>query len=684
MDGGSSSSHVVKQKPRSILPADMRSSDDDSADRINPINIPVRQRKLIKAALLGLAPANESELSAVESAPNAQHALKRKLNEMQDDQNTYTEIFEALRCRPEKEAMDILHRIRSGIDPRAILSRIKEGDLLLQVSLKAETRHRYVFPYSTEMPAYLRRSSTAYLRSLLYEWSMDDSAESLQAMANMSSEGHSPYTKPYHSAGVVDPLLGSAKPSEWTTVSADDAMMRKMLQVYFLNEYTWLNCFQKDYFLADMAAGRSRFCSALLVNALLASASMSYNGARSRHEYWSPNTLGYRFLTEAKRLWELEMEMERSRLTTVQAGVLLNIAHSMSGRDIIGWSYTVRAAEIAHTLGIFTSEKAVKSMTMRRARDFTAWAFFSYQILHAYVFQDTPELAHPPKAPLPDPSHDPAWFGEVWLRYPGDRMVYPTHFALQFKATVELRLIMHEICIQCFGDTMPSVVSQDKMSTIYAQLCDWYQKLPLPLQAENIALPSQIMLHMSYHSVLSGTFSAIQSPLLLVNAGESSTKEVVANADDSLELLIRLYYLRHGFEVGEKFLPSILSQLALRSLNALRKRESPSDVEAVKSTLVLAVKGLRDQGESFYLCQVLLRLLKSKMGSGELRLLSQEAELDDAADWQERQMKEVRGRWPPFIGVVDDPEAFRLSNLVKEYMDSHSDEESTYTSGSSP
>lgn len=73
-------------------------------------------------------------------------------------------------------------------------------------------------------------------------------------------------------------------------------------------------------------------------------------------------------------------------------------------------------------------------------------------------------------------------------------MVYPTHFALQFKATVELRLIMHEICMQCFGDTMPSVVSQHKMSTIYGQLCDWYQKLPLPLKAENIALPSQIML----------------------------------------------------------------------------------------------------------------------------------------------------------------------------------------------
>lgn len=184
--------------------------------------------------------------------------------------------------------------------------------------------------------------------------------------------------------------------------------------------------------------------------------------------------------------------------------------------------------------------------------------------------------------------------------------------------------------------------------------------------------------------MLSGTFSAIQSPLLLVNARESSTKEVVANANDGLELLIRLYYLRHGFEVGDKFFPSILSQLALRSLNALRERESPDDAEDVKSTLVLAVKGLRDQGESFYLCQVLLRLLKSKMGSGELRLLSQVAELDDAADWQERQMKEVRGRWPPFIGVVDDPEAFRLSNLVKEYMDSHSDEESTYTSGSSP
>ncbi len=51
----------------------------------------------------------------------------------------------------------------------------------------------------------------------------------------------------------------------------------------------------------------------------------------------------------------------------------------------------------------------------------------------------------------------------------------------------------------------------------------------------------------------------------------------------------------------------------------------------------------------------------------------------------ERQMYEIQARWAPSIlKVTDDPEAQRLSNLVKQYMDMHLDSESDQTSNTSP
>lgn len=98
-----------------------------------------------------------------------------------------------------------------------------------------------------------------------------------------------------------------------------------------------------------------------------------------RYEYWNTQSLGYQFLSEAKRLWELELC--KPKLTTVQAGPILNIIHNMCCQDKLGWAYTMQSVTMGHGLGIFSP--STKQFTKREqdARDFTAWCIFTFQRL---------------------------------------------------------------------------------------------------------------------------------------------------------------------------------------------------------------------------------------------------------------------------------------------------------------
>jgi hypothetical protein len=167
------------------------------------------------------------------------------------------------------------------------LRHVNYGDVLVQMALVPEARYRYEFPYLPDMPPFLRQLDNPYLDSEVYEYTLRGLRESSQQsdqpqpqsllLAESGTDSVSvygagqrdPYLKPYLSATVIHPWLDSVKPSKWTTVSDDDCLMRKLLHDYFLFEYDWFTFFHKDYFLEDMAAENHRFCSPILVNALL-------------------------------------------------------------------------------------------------------------------------------------------------------------------------------------------------------------------------------------------------------------------------------------------------------------------------------------------------------------------------------------------------------------------------------
>jgi hypothetical protein len=72
-----------------------------------------------------------------------------------------------------------------------------------------------------------------------------------------------------------DARLASAR--NWTSVTEDTNLLVALLSAWTVREYSYYHYLDREAFLDDMAAGRSDFCSPLLVNALLASACVRFH-----------------------------------------------------------------------------------------------------------------------------------------------------------------------------------------------------------------------------------------------------------------------------------------------------------------------------------------------------------------------------------------------------------------------
>lgn len=209
-------------------------------------------------------------------------ALKRKHDESQHENLIYRELYRLLVTVSEADALNILQRLRAGTDVETAVRQVHDGDLLLQLALRPESRFRYQFPYLPSMPAPLQASDNPFLESLLYEGSVQGFAQPLaqqqqqQQQPSFTAESvHARsnshiYMKPYHAAELVDSRLASAKAANWTSVTTDDNLFRLLLRAYLNHEYCVAPAFQKDYFLYDLARGKGRLCSPLLVNSVMA------------------------------------------------------------------------------------------------------------------------------------------------------------------------------------------------------------------------------------------------------------------------------------------------------------------------------------------------------------------------------------------------------------------------------
>ena len=171
---------------------------------------------------------------------------------------------------------------------------------------------------------------------------------------------------------------------------------------------------------------------------------------------------------------------------------------------------------------------------------------------------------------------------------------------------------------------------------------------------------------MYYHHLL----LTIYEPLRNADPTDEATpQQMVANARKHLRTLVRLYYLRHGFDSMDLFIVIPLMLVGYECIDAINDGLSETRLEDLRSTLMLVAKGLCNQRRNHYLAEALFRVIRGRMRPQEVALLRDTVGLEEEeSDGKREMVQAVRSHWP--VGVVKkvgDLYSHILTNLVESY-----------------
>lgn len=168
---------------------------------------------------------------------------------------------------------------------------------------------------------------------------------------------------------------------------------------------------------------------------------------------------------------------------------------------------------------------------------------------------------------------------------------------------------------------------------------------------------------MYYHNLILNIFE----PLLGAETGRNPTpQQIVADANKNVRTLVRLYHLRHGFDAMDLFICIPLILIAFKCVDAINECTPASQLEELRSTLILVAKGLSSQRRNHYLSEALFRVIRGRMRAQEASILKGVLNLDDENPEEKKRapFQAVRSAWTVSV-VKEDTQV--LNHLVENY-----------------
>lgn len=128
----------------------------------------------------------------------------------------------------------------------------------------------------------------------------------------------------------------------WTSVTHDQGFIRHLLDLYFTWQHSFFQSFPENLFRDDFAAGRTKYCSSMLVNAICAAGCFLSTREGS-------DGLVNQFYDEASRLLK---ENRQSTITTVATLYLTSYVEGTKGRLSDLWMSAGASALMAVDLNL--------------------------------------------------------------------------------------------------------------------------------------------------------------------------------------------------------------------------------------------------------------------------------------------------------------------------------------------
>ncbi|KAJ5982298.1 transcriptional regulator family: Fungal Specific TF [Penicillium sp. IBT 35674x] len=494
--------------------------------------------------------------------PNSDHrrkgVCKKDADTLRTRHTTLQTLFQALLNYEEDDAFDLVREIRSCDD----LETVAQSVISRQSGLLSapETRD----PTSDDNSSKVDRFEYE-LSGKMGELMLDGSRKFIGGTSNLiflPLDSELQESTPV-AENILNPVNDTNLIRRWTRVTEDNLLISHLLTMYFTWHYPFFTILAKDIFYRDLRRNiPSPYCSALLVNAMLALGCHFSSWPGAFTDPGNIATAGNHFFKEAKRLIHENDEHEDAKLCTVQAFALMSVREAGCGREGQGWVYSGLSFRMAFDLGL---NVAASNMGARNFTDegvdahlITFWGCYLVDKCWSNYLGRQPQLSSS-NTNVPKFDVLPQEETDMWSPYTdagvGQEHTQPSRIravALQISKLCEinndlLRYFYHP------SDSEKSQSKQSKskkLSEVHTRLETWKNELPREFEPKEGQLPQVLVMHM-FEQVL---FIHLYRPFLKYTKATTplpshvSPRKFCTQAASIISKLLRMYKRTYGLQ----------------------------------------------------------------------------------------------------------------------------------------
>ncbi|KAL0932031.1 C6 transcription factor [Colletotrichum truncatum] len=490
-------------------------------------------------------------------------ALKRENQALKKENETKKRQIEALLARLNSMSSEARSQTIKGInfltDPNVALrtTRPSEPNPLeflprLHTNVEFELMRKYpaAYPLLRDMPQPANPESEDFRPSKMRRItemtdSESSSPEPSATPANLTRTGSSSYGAPNEQALLrpisssyfdfstqnvhppvrADPRLKDLDITYWTAVSIPSDVAAQVISLYLETDHAILGLFDPDLFIHDLIHFEHRFCSPLLVSALLSFACQAYATYHSAASGWS-----HELQAEADRLWRADKE---DSLTSIAALAFLVQSAGCNGDGELDVQYIKDTVAMAKRMKLFGTPDTCTATDLNnlteedaRAKVQAAWGVFGTLCLAAQFYLPA-TTEYPPTLPIPgrgskvggwktsentntSRSSSPEAFLTPEPSPSRRKREQLTPASETFAALCELWAIASRITWYYQHDTGPGRASQGFALGKYHKLLAWAANLPESMTRSKHSPGHVLFCHMCFH----GTVLYLFRPLI--------------------------------------------------------------------------------------------------------------------------------------------------------------------------
>ncbi|KAJ6102571.1 hypothetical protein N7486_004998 [Penicillium sp. IBT 16267x] len=559
--------------------------------------------------------------------PNSDHrrkgVYKKDADTLRTRHTTLQTLFQALLNYDEADAFDLVREIRSCDDLEAVAQSVISRQSGLLSAQEAKD------PASDDNPSEVDQFEYE-LSGKMSELMLDGSRKFIGGTSNLIFLP--PGSELHESASTVENILGPVNDTNlirrWTRVTEDDLLISHLLTMYFAWHYPFFTILAKDLFYRDLRRGiPSQYCSALLVNAMLALGCHFSSWLGAFTDPGNIATAGNHFFKEAKRLIHENDEHENAKLCTVQAFALMSVREAGCGREGKGWVYSGLSFRMAFDLGlnIDASNMGAPNLTDEEvdARRITFWGCYLIDKCWSNYLGRQPQLSSS-NINVPKFEVLPQEETEMWSPYTdagvGQEHTQPARIravALQISKLCEisndlLRYFYHPPDLEKSQSKQSEL---KKLRDVHTRLETWKKELPREFEPKEGQLPQVLVMHMFeqlllihlYRPFLKYTKATTPLP------SHVSPRKFCTQAASIISKLLRIYKRTYGLKQICNIVVYIVHTACTIHLLNLPGREPERDI-------IHGLRNLEEMADGWLAARRTLRILDISANKWHVKL----------------------------------------------------------------